>query len=88
MWSESRTGATSTGAEAPSPDRPGPIDQGKKACRIGPGRCGTSENSVKAKFAEFLFQALGCIEEWEASQEPPPSKVRLPLQRHSRGEKV
>jgi hypothetical protein len=52
MWSESRTGATSTAAEAPSPHRPGPIGHGKKACRIGLGRCGTSENSVNAKFAE------------------------------------
>jgi hypothetical protein len=27
MWSESRTGATSTAAEAPSPHRPGPMRQ-------------------------------------------------------------
>ena len=55
MWSESRTGATSTAAEAPSPHRPGPIGHGKKACRIGPGLCGTSENTGKAKFREFHF---------------------------------
>src|ERR671911_322392 len=30
----------------------------KKSCRIGPGLCGTSEKSQKAKFAEFLFHAL------------------------------
>jgi hypothetical protein len=58
MWSESRTGATSTAAEAPSPHRPDPIGHGKKACRIGLGRCGTSENSIMAKFAEFHFHAL------------------------------
>ena len=28
---------------------------------IRPGLCRTSENSVNAKFAEFLFHALGCI---------------------------
>jgi hypothetical protein len=26
---------------------------------VGPGLCGTSENSVMAKFAEFYFHALG-----------------------------
>jgi hypothetical protein len=31
----------------------------KKTFCIVPGLCGTSENSQKAKFAEFLFQALG-----------------------------
>jgi hypothetical protein len=30
MWSESRTGARSTAAEAPSPHRPGPIGHGKE----------------------------------------------------------
>jgi hypothetical protein len=31
----------------------------KNLCRIGSGLCATSENSLKAKFAEFLFHALG-----------------------------
>jgi hypothetical protein len=31
----------------------------KKPCRIGPGLCGTSENAHNAKFAEFIFHALG-----------------------------
>src|SRR5215211_9305627 len=30
----------------------------KKPCCIGPGLCGTSENSVKAKFAELFFYVL------------------------------
>ena len=66
MWSESRTGATSTAAEAPSPHRPGPIGHGKKVCRIGPGQCGTSENSVLAKSAAFSFQDVpsGTLDEW------------------------
>jgi len=31
----------------------------KKACRIGPGLYGTSENPQKAKFVEFLFPDVG-----------------------------
>jgi len=31
----------------------------KKLCLIGTGLCETSENPQKAKFAEFLFHALG-----------------------------
>jgi len=30
-----------------------------KACRIGPGLCGTSENAQKAKLAEFHFYEVG-----------------------------
>jgi hypothetical protein len=31
----------------------------KKPCCRGPGLCGTSEKSQKAKFAEILFHELG-----------------------------
>src|ERR687897_1034988 len=31
----------------------------KKTCGIGPGLCATSENSIKAKFAEFQFCEVG-----------------------------
>ena len=31
----------------------------KKPRRIGPGICATSENTPYAKFAEYLFHALG-----------------------------
>jgi len=40
--------------------RLGPSDTLHKTnCCIGPGLWGTSENPQKAKFAEFLFHALG-----------------------------
>jgi hypothetical protein len=31
----------------------------KTTCCIGPGRSGTSENSAKAKFAEYPFYEVG-----------------------------
>jgi hypothetical protein len=49
MWSESRTGATSTAAEAPSPHRPGPIGHGKKSL---PHRTGAMRNFRELRHGE------------------------------------
>jgi hypothetical protein len=56
-----RAGALMSSALADSPVSPqkaqAEMKEGlhKKSCCIGPGLCGTSEKSQKAKFVEFLF---------------------------------
>jgi hypothetical protein len=42
----------------------------KKPCRTGPGLYRTSENSVKAKFAEFPFCEVRCIRAQVRAEDP------------------